>query len=380
MSLRTQVRRAGAPIGRPLRRAAIGARTRRWPAHSRLLVDQEGAEWVLAYEARKLRELAAGLGILQGPEAWARSVDNQSIFHESQFTLLLHDFERRGNRLGVAYFHGRPGTPGFPEFDACFETLRRRHAEIERVQVTNVAMEEVALETGIEAWKLHRIPIGIDVDAFRPGTRAERRAARRQFDVPESAFVVGSFQKDGVGWGEGFEPKLIKGPDTLLAAAEGLRDRVPELWFLLTGPSRGYVRRGLERLGIPYRHHFLPSTEAVATAYSAIDLCIVASREEGGPKAVLESMATGVPLVTTRVGQATDLVRHGENGLLVDVGDVDGIVEWSAHVVAASDEELVRMRDAGLETARENSYRALRPRWRALLEGFVAMPATSDAP
>ena len=158
--------------------------------------------------------------------------------------------------------------------------------------------------------------------------------------MPESAFVVGSFQKDGVGWGDGFEPKLIKGPDTLLAAAERLRDRVPELWFLLTGPSRGYVRRGLERLGIPYRHHFLPSTEAVATAYSAIDLCIVASREEGGPKAVLESMATGIPLVTTRVGQATDLVRHGENGFLVDVGDVEGIVEWSAHVVAASEEEL----------------------------------------
>ncbi len=207
----------------------------------------------------------------------------------------------------------------------------------------------------------------------------ERRAARRQFDVPDSAFVVGSFQKDGVGWGDGFEPKLIKGPDTLLAAAERLRDRVPELWFLLTGPSRGYVRRGLERLGIPYRHHFLPSTEAVATAYSAIDLCIVASREEGGPKAVLESMATGVPLVTTRVGQATDLVRHGENGLLVDVGDVDGIVEWSAHVVAASEEALAQMRDAGLETARESSYQALRPRWRALLEGFVAMPLTSDA-
>lgn len=374
MNLRTQVRRAGAPLGRPLRRAAIGARTRGWAPHTRLFVVQEGVEWVLAYEARKLRELAASMGVLQGPEAWVPGVSGQSIFHESQFTLLLHDFVPHGNRLGFAYFHGRPGTPGFPEFDACFVTLRRRHAEIDRVQVTNVAMEELVLETGIEARKLHRIPIGIDVDAFRPGTPSERIAARRELNVPESAFVVGSFQKDGVGWGEGLEPKLIKGPDTLLEAAERLRDRIPELWFLLTGPSRGFVRSGLERLGIPYSHHLLPSTEAVATAYKAIDLCVVASREEGGPKAVLESMATGIPLVTTRVGQAMDLVRHGENGFVVEVGDIDGIVEWSTRVAASSDEELERIRSRGIETARENSYQALRPRWRALLDGFVAMP------
>jgi glycosyltransferase involved in cell wall biosynthesis len=369
-----QVRRAGAPIGRPLRRAAIGLRTRSWPDHSRLFVVQEGAEWVLAYEARQLRALAESMGILVGPESWASGVGGQSIFHESQFTLLLHDFERRGNRLGFAYFHGRPGTPGFPEFDACFETLGRRHAEIDRVQVTNAAMEEVVLETGIAASKLHRIPIGIDVRAFAPRTPAAQTAARRELDVPESAFVVGSFQKDGVGWGEGLEPKLIKGPDTLLAAAERLRERIPDLWFLLTGPSRGYVRTGLERLGIPYRHHFLPSTEAVATAYEAIDLCIVASREEGGPKAVLESMAIGVPLVTTRVGQATDLVRHEANGFLVDVEDVEAIVEWSARVAGASSEELERIREEGLATARANSYEALRPRWHALLDGFVAIP------
>jgi glycosyltransferase involved in cell wall biosynthesis len=372
VSLVAQVRRAGAPIGRPLRRAAIGFRTRGWPAHSRLFVEQEGADWVLAYEARQLRRLAESLGIVVGPEAWARGVGDQSIFHESQFTLLLHDFERHGNQLGFAYFHGRPGTSGFPEFDACFDALRRRHLDIDRVQVTNRAMEEVVLETGIAGEKLHRIPLGIDVDAFRPRTHGVRSAARAELALPETAFVVGSFQKDGVGWGEGLEPKLIKGPDVLVAAAERLRDLVPELWFLLTGPSRGYVRAGLERLGIPYRHHFLPSTEAVARAYEASDLCLVASREEGGPKAVLESMAIGVPLVTTRVGQATDLVRHEENGYLVDVEDVDGIVHWAAHVAHASDAELERLRAAGLETARANSYESLRPRWRALLDGFVA--------
>lgn len=329
---------------------------------------------MLEYEARQLERTARTLGVEIGPAGWVKGVDRQSIFHLSQFTLLLHDFERRGNRLGFAYFHGRPGTPGMPEFDTCFETLRRRHAEIDRVQVTSSAMESLILETGIAPEKLHRIPIGIDTDAFRPRTAQSRADARRALGLPESAFVVGSFQKDGVGWGEGLEPKLIKGPDVLLAVAERMRERVPETMFLLTGPSRGYVRAGLERLGVPHQHVLLPSIDAVSQAYEAIDTCLVTSRDEGGPRAVLESMATEVPLVTTRVGQALDLVRHAENGWIVDVEDVDGLVEWTAHVAEAPASELAVVLGAGRATAAANAYEALRPRWGALLHGFVAMP------
>ena len=114
----------------------------------------------------------------------SRGVANQSIFHLSQFTLLLHDFERSGNNLGLAYFHGRPGTPGMPEFDACFETMRARHAEIDRIQVTNGEMEALVASTGIAPEKVHRIPIGIDVDVFRPRDDAARLAARARLDLP----------------------------------------------------------------------------------------------------------------------------------------------------------------------------------------------------
>ena len=361
-------------LGRPLRRAAVGLRTRGWALHSRLFLAYDVEGWVLEYEARQLERTAQALGVAIGPGGWVKGVDRQAVFHLSQFTLLLHDFERRENRLGFAYFHGRPGTPGMPEFDACFETLRRRHAEIDRVQVTSSAMQELILETGIAAEKLHRIPIGIDTEAFRPRTPLSRSDARRALGLPESAFVVGSFQKDGVGWGDGLEPKLIKGPDVLLAVAERLRERVPELVILLTGPSRGYVRAGLERLGVPYRHALLPSIDAVSQAYQAIDVCLVTSRDEGGPRAVLESMATEAPLVTTRVGQALDLVRHRENGWIVDVEDVDGLVEWTAHVAEAPAGELAGVLEAGRITADANAYQALRPSWRELFRGFVAMP------
>ena len=352
----------------------MGLRTRGWAPHSHLFVEQEAAEWVLSYEARQLTRTATALGVEVGPRGWVRGVANQSVFHLSQFTLLLHDFERANNNLGLAYFHGRPGTPGMPEFDACFETMRRRHADIDRVQVTNAAMEELVLGTGLGREKVHRIPIGIDVESFRPRTDASRTASRARLDLPDSAFVIGSFQKDGVGWGDGLEPKLIKGPDVLLAVAERVAEQVPELHVLLTGPSRGYVRTGLDRLGIPYRHALLPDVDAVADVYPGIDVCLVASRDEGGPRAVLESMATRVPLVTTRVGQAADLVRSGENGWMVEPEDVDGLVAWTAHVARAAAGELDPVLAAGRATAEANSYDALRPRWRALLEGFVALP------
>jgi glycosyltransferase involved in cell wall biosynthesis len=374
MSVTSQARRVVAPVARPLRRAAVGLRTRGWAPHSHLFVEQEAAEWVLSYEARQLTRIATLLGVELGPRGWARGVAGQSIFHLSQFTLLLHDFDRADNNLGLAYFHGRPGTPGMPEFDACFDTMRRRHAEIARIQVTNREMEALVRSTGIAEGKVHRIPIGIDTAVFRPRDDASRRAARARFELPESAFVVGSFQKDGVGWGDGLEPKLIKGPDVLLAVAERVAAQVPELHVLLTGPSRGYVRAGLDRLGIPYRHAFLPDVDAVAEVYPAIDLCLVASRDEGGPRAVLESMATCVPLVTTRVGQAADLVRHGENGWMVEPEDVDGLVEWALHVAGASSADLEPVLAAGRATAEDTSYDALRPRWRALLDGFVTLP------
>ena len=261
-----------------------------------------------------------------------------------------------------------------PEFDACFEAMRARHGEIDRIQVTNREMEELVLSTGIAPEKVHRIPIGIDIDVFGPRDDAARLAARARLGLPTSAFVVGSFQKDGVGWAEGMEPKLIKGPDVLLAVSERLAGAVPELYVLLTGPARGYVRSGLDRLGIPYRHLLLPDVDAVAPEYSAIDVCLVASRDEGGPRAVLESMASRVPLVTTRVGQAADLVRHGENGWMVEPEDVDGLVAWILHVSGAPRSDLERVLDAGRATAENNSYAALRPRWRALLDGFVALP------
>jgi glycosyltransferase involved in cell wall biosynthesis len=195
-----------------------------------------------------------------------------------------------------------------------------------------------------------------------------REAARVALGLPADAFVVGSFQKDGIGWGEGLEPKLVKGPDVLVAALERARHDVPELHVLLTGPARGYVRGGLERLGIPYRHLLARSRSELARAYHTLDVCLVASRQEGGPKAVLESMASGIPLVTTRVGQATELVEHGRTGWLVDVDDADGLARW---VIAIHGSEAPRVAEEARSTAERYELRRLDPAWDALLPALV---------
>jgi glycosyltransferase involved in cell wall biosynthesis len=83
---------------------------------------------------------------------------------------------------------------------------------------------------------------------------------------------------------------------------------------------------------------------------------------------VLESMASGVPLVTTRVGQATELVEDGVNGWLVDVEDADGLAE---RVIEVHTGRAAPALENARATAERYALEQLDPLWRELLEGFV---------
>jgi glycosyltransferase involved in cell wall biosynthesis len=230
-------------------------------------------------------------------------------------------------------------------------------------------MRDIVLGSGIDAAKVHLIPIGVELDLFPLRDDTSRAAVRSELGLPLDAPTIGSMQKDGVGWGEGNEPKLIKGPDVFVEVASRLAARIPDLHVLLTGPARGYVERGLTHAGIPYVHAYPKSYADVGRLYAALDAYVVTSRQEGGPKAVLESMAAGVPLVTTRVGQAMDLVEHEVNGYMVESEDVEGLVHFAERALRAPDSQLAAR---GRATAEANTYEAQRPLWRALLDGFVS--------
>ncbi len=344
--------------------------TRRWPPSSRLFLVGEGVQWSIDHDLRELAAVATGLGAEVADRRLLSASRGQAVFYGSQFTLLREPWRRSPHHLATAYFHGRPGTLGYPEFDECFRVLSAHHEELARLQVSHSELHDLVLSSGIDPAKVFRIPIGINLSHFEPQTTASRSAARAALDLPADAFVVGSFHKDGVGFGEGLEPKSVKGPDVLLDALQLVRERVPELHVLLAGPARGYVRAGLERLGIPYRHRFVERYEQIGRLYQALDAYVVPSRQEGGPKGVLEAMASGVPVVTTRVGQVMDLGRHGENAWVVEAEDAEGLARWLEHV-AARPGELASVLEAALETARANSYDAQAPLWRAFLSGLV---------
>ena len=283
---------------------------------------------------------------------------------------VLHDPRTFGSRhrISIDYFHGAPESE--PAFADTLRELSRHHPRLSRIRVSHSRMEQMVLEAGVEAAKLWRIPIGIDLACFPGRSEEARRAARRRAALPETAVVVGSFQKDGVGWGEGLEPKLIKGPDVLVAALSALKRQVPELHVLLTGPARGYVKAGLERAAIPFTHLLLSDYADLCMAFHALDAYLISSRDEGGPKALLEAMASGVPVVTTRVGQAIDLARPDENAIVVESEDVEGLVTGATRLLADTDLKN-RIVLEGRATAEANSHSAQTPLWAKFFEGYV---------
>ena len=352
-------------------RGLLRAASWNWKPYSRLILYGEKAEWVLDWEMRALADTCSRLGVKMADPIWKHASQPQSIFFSNHFFLLNVDWRKLlPARIGFAYFHGLPNT-GDKLFDNFYKLLGEHHEQFSRIQVSHVQMRDVTLGTGIDPSKVFLIPIGINVDFFPFRSAEQKQAMREELGIPRSAFVVGSFQKDGVGWEEGLEPKLIKGPDVFLSTIEKLKKDVGDLFVLLSGPSRGYVKRGLEKMQVPYKHMYIKSYPDVAKLFQTLDVYLVASRQEGGPKAILESMASGVPLVTTRVGQAMDMVKHGENGWMADVEDSESLARCILEVRGLDQDALIPILKKGRATAEANTYESQFPLWAEFMKGFV---------
>jgi len=343
--------------------------------YSKLFFVGDGSNWVLSWETREVRNIAKELGIstcITKNSGFFR----QSVFYASKYILLnpFLYFFGSGIKCNIAfsYFHGYPSS-GELTANRCYNNLKKYHHRISRIQVSHSYMRDIVLETGIDPEKIFLIPIAINSDFFSPQTDESKKNARDIFGIPHEAVVVGSFQKDGNGKGKGLEPKLIKGPDIFLNTIRIVRESVPELFVLLSGPARGYVKKGLDDLKIPYKHVYLNNYPDIGQLYHCLDLYIVSSREEGGPKAILESMASGIPLVTTRVGQAMDLVTHKKNALLVDVEDVEALAHCTKSIIFDTQLRKKVIKN-GFCTANKNSYNAHIPLWKTFFEGFVNRP------
>ena len=166
---------------------------------------------------------------------------------------------------------------------------------------------------------------GVDTELFRPGDRA---AARRSLGLEVDEFVVGMFGSF----------KEQKNYELLFVTLRALLDRHPRTRLLLVGDelagglhgSSEYKRRMLElaeRLDLLGHTVFAGNRDDVESLYPACDVTALPSLFEGTPNVALESMASAVPVVATAVSDNPYVVREGEAGYLVALGDSERFCE-----------------------------------------------------
>jgi len=183
---------------------------------------------------------------------------------------------------------------------------------------------------GVEPDRLHHLRNGADTEVFRPVSGVRKRALRRAIGLPSDAFVVGFVAKRSSNVGD------RKGLDMFMRGIRRLHARMGSVVPLIIGPGWGGAVRQLRREGItPVWLHFLPDRREFANVYQCMDVFWITARREGGPATLLEAMASEVCCLTTPVGMVRDVVRDGENAVLVAHGDADALVRISVELAGS---------------------------------------------
>lgn len=138
----------------------------------------------------------------------------------------------------------------------------------------------------------------------------DKVSLRRKYSLPEDKYIVGSFQKDTEGAGEDL-PKLSKGPDIFVQIVKDMVANGKDVFVLLTGWRRTYVMKELDKLKIPYSYLELVTMKELNELYNVLDLYLVSSRVEGGPRAVIECGIVKTPLISTDVGISELIMNEG---------------------------------------------------------------------
>jgi L-malate glycosyltransferase len=127
------------------------------------------------------------------------------------------------------------------------------------------------------------------------------------------------------------------------------------------------IRERVEAMGLQSRIELLgwQSREQVQALLSRSDVFLFPSHTEGMPNSVLEAMALGVPCVTTRVGALEDVIVNGRSGYITDVGNIDGLSEAVAKLLA--DPQLARtIGEAGRSAVQFHDVRRVWPMYAEL--------------
>ena len=288
----------------------------------------ENYGWVIDEEGKTIINSLASKNLLKGKITSTPIGLRHKILHFGSIGTLVTERGIKNfhpsNKAILSWFH-------IVEDDKRIKFIPDLNKKISFFHTASNITKNKLIKFGAEQSKIIVIPLGVDTSVFYPDSE-KRDHIRHELQIKDGTIAIGSFQKDGDGWGEGLTPKLIKGPDVFCEAVKIISNQHP-IHVILTGPARGYVKNKLKSANVPYSHIYLDNAADVAQYYNALDLYLVCSREEGGPKAIMESMATGVPVVSTIVGMAPDIIDDRVNGLLASAPDANIIAQKAQEIL-----------------------------------------------
>jgi glycosyltransferase involved in cell wall biosynthesis len=230
------------------------------------------------------------------------------------------------------------------------------------LSVSSRLAERLAAATGFPLQRIHVIRNGVDLSRFGS---IDRTAARRTLGIADEALVIGTAGRL-VG---------VKDHATLLEAfAELARRRLPFVGLITgDGPLRANLEARAASLGILDHVRFLGHRPDIERIFAALDIFVLSSISEGLSNTVLEAMASGLPVVATRVGGADELVCEGATGFLVEPG--------SGRALANALEPLVREHSRRIALGREGQ-RVAREQFSVarMLHDYAAMYRRLETP
>ena len=158
---------------------------------------------------------------------------------------------------------------------------------------------------------------GVDTDRFTNPALPTRDAARAVLNLPPDAVVVLCVAR--------LSPE--KGMNTLLDAAHIARHKTPRLRVVVVGdgPQKSELERAAHSASLGEIVTFLGARNDVPELLRAADLYVQPSLAEGLGLAAMEAMASGLPVVASRVGGLPEVVKENETGLLVPPGDAPAL-------------------------------------------------------
>jgi glycosyltransferase involved in cell wall biosynthesis len=199
--------------------------------------------------------------------------------------------------------------------------------------------------------RLVTIPNGVDLERFHPPTAEERHAARAAFRLSEDDRVALLIGHDLV-------RKGVKVAIEALACTESV------LLLVVGGDADTAedARSRAEKLGVASRVLFAGTRSDIPVMMAASDVFLLPSAYEANALVILEALAAGLPVISTRVGFAPEIIEDGTNGFLVEA-DPAQIARRLEEVVASD-------RDAWTADARAS---AAGHGWRSTAEEYVAL-------